>query len=257
MILPTWFSVAAFLVAAIAGGMACLLFVRRQVSSSHRSLASLLGATTVVNLANGVGLLDQAHALFWRETALVAELVQPAALLYIGLAFLNPAERGREPSALWRARIIGVVGLLLAVFAMTGQVFQWKTFEMGQPAIALASWGHVPYVFVVIGMTLGLAQLEVVLRASREPVRHKLKFVVIGLGGLAGYQIYQASQKLLFPAWQAEHLLVSSVATTMALGLIAYGLGRSRLRELRVNTYLSQQALLGSVTFLKIGRAHV
>ena len=178
MILPTWFSLLAFFVAAIAGGMACLLFVKRQVSTSHRSLASLLGATTVVNLANGVGLLDEAHALLWRETALVAELVQPAALLYVGLAFLNPAERGRESSALWRARIIGVVGLLLAVFAVTGQVLQWKTFEMGQPAIALASWGHVPYVFVVIGMTLGLAQLEVVLRASREPVRHKLKFVI-------------------------------------------------------------------------------
>ena len=114
-----------------------------------------------------------------------------------------------DTSALWRARIIGVVGLLLAVFAVTGQVFEWKVFEDGQTAIALASWGRLPYVFIVIGMALGLAQLELVLRASREPVRHKLKFVVIGLGGLAGYQIYQASQMLLFPVWQAEHVLVS------------------------------------------------
>ena len=253
MTLPTWLSIAAFSVAALAGGMACLLFIRRPASSSHRSLASLLGATAVANLANGVGLLDEAHALFWRETAMAAELVQPAALLYVGLAFLNPAERGRESSALWRARIIGVLGLLLAVFAVTGQVFQSKMFENGQPAIALASWGLVPYVFVVIGMALGLAQLEVVLRASREPVRHKLKFLVIGMGGLAGYQIYQASQMLLFPVWQAEHVLVSSVVTVMALGLIAYGLGRSRLREVLVNTYVSQQALLGSVTFIVIG----
>ena len=42
--------------------------------------------------------------------------------------------------------------------------------------------------FVVIGMALGLAQLELVLRASREPVRHKLKFVVIGLGGWRGIE---------------------------------------------------------------------
>ena len=253
MILPTWFSIAAFLVAAFASGMACLLFVRRQASSSHRSLASLLGATAVANLTNGVGLLDEAHALFWRETSMVAELVQPVAVLYVGLAFLNPAERGRESYALWRIRIIGMVSLLLVVFTVTGQVFQWKTLEDGQPAIALASWGLVPYVFVVIGMALGLAQLEVVLRASREPIRHKLKFLVIGLGGLAGYQIYHASQMLLFPVWQAEHVLVSSVVTLMALGLIAYGLGRSRLREVLVNTYMSQQALLGSVTFIVIG----
>jgi putative PEP-CTERM system histidine kinase len=253
MILPTWFALAAFQVAALAGGMACILFMRRQASSSHRSLAVLLSATTVANLANGVGLLDEVHALLWRGIAMAAELVQPAALLYVGLAFSHSAEQGRNSSALWRARIIGGAGLLLAFFAVTGQVFAWKVFQDGQSAIALGSWGHVPYVFVVIGMALGLAQLELVLRASHEPVRHKLKFLVIGMGGLAGYQIYQAGQMLLLPVWQGEHVLVSSVVTNMALGLIAYGLGRSRLREVLVNTYVSQQALFGSVTFIVIG----
>ena len=250
---PTWFSVVAFQVAAIAGGMASLLFVRRAVNSSHRSFAALLGATAVANLANGVGLLDEGHALFWRGMAMVAELVQPAALLYVGLAFLNPAEGGRGVSALWRPRVVGIVGLFLMLLVVTGQIIQLKTFENGLSAISLASWGRVLYVFVVIGMALGVAQLELVLRASREPVRHKLKFVVIGLGGLAGYQIYQASQMLLFPVWRAEHVLVSSVGATIALCLIAFGLGRSRLREVLVNTYVSQQALFGSVTFIVIG----
>ena len=253
MIVPTWFSMAAFFVAAIAGGLACLLLVRRQNRSSHRSLAALLGATALTQLANGLGLFDEAHALLWRRMALATELIQPAALLYVGLAFLNPAERGDNSSPLWRARTIGVIGLLLALLTVTDQVFVWKTFDDGISTIALASWGRVPYVFVVIAMALGLAQLELVLRASREPVRHRLKFIVIGLGGLAGYQIYQASQILLFPIWQAEHVLVSSVVIAMALSLIAYGLGRSRLREVLVNTYVSQQALFGSVTFIVIG----
>jgi len=143
--------------------------------------------------------------------------------------------------------------LLLTGFVVTGQVFEWKVFEDDRAAIALTTWGRVPYVFVVIGMALGLAQLELVLRASREPVRHKLKFVVIGLGGLAGYQIYQASRMLLLPVWQAEHVLIGSVVTGMALCLTAYGLGRTRLREIFVNTYVSQQALFGSVTFIVIG----
>jgi len=62
MVLPTWFSVAAFLVAAIAGGMACALFIRKQASAVRRSLLALLGATAVANLANGVGLFDEGHA---------------------------------------------------------------------------------------------------------------------------------------------------------------------------------------------------
>ena len=76
---------------------------------------------------------------------------------------------------------------------------------------------------------------------------------MIGLGGLAGYHIYQASQMLLFPVWQAGHVLVASVVTTVALGLIAFGLARSRLREVYVNAYVSQQALFGSIAFILIG----
>jgi putative PEP-CTERM system histidine kinase len=213
----------------------------------------LLGATAVAHLANAAGLLDEAHALLWRATAMVSELLQPTALLYVGLAFLKPVERNGDTSALWRARIVGCVGIFLAGFVATGLIVEWKVFEDSQAEIALTTWGRIPYVFIVIGMALGLAQLEIVLRASHEPVRHKLKFVVIGLGGLAGYQIYQASRMLLLPVWQAEHVLVGSVVTAMALGLTAYGFGRTRLREIFVNTYVSQQALFGSVTFIVIG----
>ena len=149
---------------------------------------------------------------------------------------------------------LGVVGLLLAVLGGDWPgLSSGRHFEDGQAAIALAAWGRIPYVFVVIGMALGLAQLELVLRASREPVRHRLKFIVIGLGGLAGYQIYQASQMLLFPVWQAEHVLVSSVVTAMALVSDRLRVGANRLREVLVNTYVSQQALFGSVTFIVIG----
>ena len=253
MALQTWFSIAAGLVAAIAGGMACVLFARRKASASHQSLAVLLGAIALAHLANAAGLLDQSHALLWRGMAMVAELAQPALLLYIGLGFLSPVERSHDTSVRWRARIIGVLGLLLAVCAVVGQVFERKVFEDGQVAIILAAWGGVPYAFILTGMALGLAQLELVLRASREPVRHKLKFIVIGLGGLAGFQIYQASQMLLFPVWQAQHVLVGSIATAMALCLVAYGLGRTRFREVLVKTYVSQQALFGSVTFILCG----
>ena len=253
MMLPTWLPLAAFLAAALAGAMAGLLLSRTQLNSSHRSMAALLGATAVAHLANGAGLLDETHALNWRLLSMIAELLQPAALLYVGLSFLDPDQRASDASTLWRARTIGVIGVLLACLVATGRVVEWQIYPGGQAAIVLSSWGHVSLVFIVIAMALGVAQLEVVLRASREPVRHRLKFIIIGLGGLAGYQIYQASQMLLLSVWQVEQVLVSSVVTVMALMLITYGLGRTRLREVLVHTYISQQALFGSVTFIVIG----
>lgn len=249
----TWFSLAAFVAAGLAGGMAGLVLITRQAGSAYRGLAALFAATAAANFANGLGLLDEPRALFWREIATVGELIQPALLLYVGLGFVNPAGRSGDAFALWRARGMGMIGLLLCLCAVAGQFFQWKIFDNGRAVMAVSSWGQVPYLYMVIGMALGLAQLEVVLRASREPFRHKLKFIVIGLGGLAGYHIYQASQLLLVPVWQDEHVLVSGIATSMALGLTAYGLGRSRLTKILVRAYVSPQALLGSVTFIVIG----
>src|SRR6185312_16346236 len=107
---------------------------------------------------------------------------------------------------LWPTRITACVGFLLIILTVTGHVFQLKELEDGQTAIGLVAWaGRISYIFVVIGMALGLAQLELVLSASREPVRYQLKFILIGLGGLAAYHIYQASQILLFPLWQTKH----------------------------------------------------
>ena len=155
---------------------------------------------------------------------------------------------------LWLARVTGGVGFLLIVLTMTGHVFQLAEYQDGQTAIALVSGGgHLSYVFIVIGMALGLAQLELVLSASREPARYQVKFILIGLGGLAGYQIYQASQMLLFPLWQAGHVLISALVTMIALTLISFGLARTKLRDVVVNAYISQQALLGSIAFILTG----
>ncbi|MDH5640475.1 MAG: PEP-CTERM system histidine kinase PrsK [Nitrospira sp.] len=243
----------AFAAAAVAGGLACLLFARRQAGSSHRSLAALFTLIALSHAANGLELVDEANVLVWRMAATLAQLFQPAALLYVGLAFLNPADREKNASVRWRARAVGLIGGLVAGVVLAGQTYQWTVFDGGQAKIALVTWGSLLHVFLIVGMALGLAQLELVLRGSHEPIRHRLKFIIIGLGGLAGYQIYQASRLLLVPVWDAEYVLVSSVVTMMALALIAYGLGRSRLRDLFVNIYVSQQALFGSVTFIVIG----
>ena len=73
---PMGGSLAALLVAAVAAGMTCILLLRKDSNSLHRTLGGLLGATALANFANGVGLVDEAHALFWRKIAMLGELAQ-------------------------------------------------------------------------------------------------------------------------------------------------------------------------------------
>lgn len=249
----TLYSWAAWCAALIAAAFAGVLLVRRSAVRAHRYLAWLAGATAIANTANGLSLWDEAGAVSWKHLALVAELLQPGFLISAGLAYLAPTESNRSSTDRWRSGLVSVTGILLAAGLLRVDMVEWRVFGNGQAGMAITGWGRAAYVFLVVGMAMGIAQLEVVLRASREPARHRLKFIVIGLAGLAGYQVYQASQFLLLPVWRPEHVLVAALVTTMALGVTAFGLARSRLQDVFVNAYVSQQALFGSVTFLAIG----
>lgn len=242
-----------FLVAALSGWMACWLFIRRQATPAYFSLAMLLGAVSLTHIGNGFAAWDDSHRLLWQRLTLAAELFQPAAIFFAGVRFLDPAEQRALGFRRWASRILSIVGLLLAALTMTGYVLVEAGGNGGEPAIVLGSWGHVPYMFIVLATALGLAQLELVLRASSEMVRYRLKLIVIGIGGLAGYQIYQASQMLLLSMWRPEQVLVSSLVTVISLGLLALGIARSRFKDILVNAYVSQQALFGSVTFILVG----
>jgi hypothetical protein len=178
--------------------VACLQYFRRQAGPSRRSLAGLLVTVAVGSVANALGALLEDDAVFWRGIALSAELLEPAALLYAGSAFVNPIDGIQDSAALWRARIAGGIGLLLAASALSGYAFELKEYQGGHPIIALASWGRIHYIFIAVAMTLGLAKLELVLRASREPVRHRLKFILIGLGGLRAFRFIRPARSCCF-----------------------------------------------------------
>ncbi len=158
-----------FLATAFAGGLACWLYVNRREALPYLSLALLSGLVSLVHAANGYGFLDDEHALLWRRLALAMELCLPAALLYAGLRFL-PQPGHPE----WHVRLIGLLGLLLAGVTMTDHILVLIPLQGGGTAIMLGPWGPVPYVFVVIAMAIGIAQVEAVLRSSNELTRYRL-----------------------------------------------------------------------------------
>jgi len=252
-IAPIWFALPSFLASAAALGLSAVLLAKNYESRFHRSLAAAVGATSLIQLVNGLGLADDGHALEWRRIGLVFEFLFPAALQYVGLVFLKSTKGVDEGGPRWRARAVATLAVAFASMAFSELIFVQATTESGQSALVLGSLGRVAYVFIVLALTLGLAQLEHILRVTRDPLRYEIKYVLIGLGGLAGYGIYQASQLLMVPVWNADFVLVGALASLISLGLMTFGFARLRLREVRARVYVSPQLLYGSVTFLVIG----
>src|SRR5438093_12330816 len=234
-------------------GLACLLLYKDRSSAFNRSLATVLGAAALIQVGNGLSLIDMEQALFWSRIALVAEFLQPAALLYLGLAHTEPPNPVIVSVARWRARAVTLLAGVWGVLAWSDLVYTSMNSDGSLTWIQMGSLGRVAYAFILLSLVLGLAQLEQVLRATREPLRYQLKFVLIGLGALGGASIYQTSRLLLIPAWQSDYVLVGGMTTLVSVGLVAFGLGRNRLGEMRAKVFVSPQVVYGSITFLVVG----
>src|SRR5205823_5039680 len=176
-----------------------------------------------------------------------------SALLYVGLA-LTETEGSRIGMGFrWRCHAAAIVAWLCAGLAGTDLVLDWVTFDNQVVAVGRGPLGRVVYFVLILLFVLGIAHLESLLRSLREPLRYQLKFVLLGLGTLAVYRIYNASELLLVSVQQFDTVLVNGVATMTALALVVLGFARSRIHQVTDRVYVSPQMLYGSVTFLAVG----
>ena len=233
--------------------LAAVLLRQKPRGSVSVKLTAVLLAIAWIHLFNVLGVLFEEQRLLWRQIALVGEIGLPVLLYQVGLAFMSQLSVPLSPGGIWRFRAILVmaIGLALLVIGYDHVVMAW--IPESESIVFKRPVGWTVWSFILTGLVLALSQLEQVLRASRDPLRYQLKFVIIGLGGIAGFSIAQASHLLLLPVWKHEYTWVGGLAALISVGLIAFGLGRWRGQDLGQRVFISHQALYTSFTFLIVG----
>jgi len=186
----------------------------------------------------------------WLKTLEIAGLLVLAPLAVFVAALARPAgfERSR---GLWiglGAVVAGLAGCAVAVGVLPA--FQVAEVPGSFYAARVDTVGRVAVALQIAVTVILLAGLEAALRASRRDARWRIKYLVLGLGGVLLARFYFLSQTVLFnvlmasyPVTEAATLLIGSVA-------IAASLVRDRLG---VELAVSRQVLYGSVTVSVLG----
>lgn len=188
-------------------------------------------------------------ALGWLRLREVTGLLVPIPwLIFIGAL---ASARARSLRLAWRLGLgAGVLALaVLAVGALTGPLFELSVIPGPFEGAPLVGWG--PY--VVVGQLLEavavLAGLELCLRTSASTARWRIKYLVVGLGGVFLIRFYLASQVLLFHTLLPVYL--TTAAATLFVGNLVIGvaLARDRFRnvELRVSPTLVYRSVVVGV----------
>ncbi|GJL64750.1 MAG: histidine kinase [Nitrospirales bacterium] len=233
--------------------LAALLILRRNRGRVFLALFSMASVTVWIQLANGFSILFKHQFVFWRQLSLVGEILWPVTMYLVALSFTNHLSLPFQHILMWRFRALLAVAVGLGLFVI-GFPHLVITPGIEQEAVVFQRpWGRLIWGFILVGLILALSELEHILRVSRDPLRYQIKFVIIGVGGMATIAIVQASQMLLFAVWQQEYMWMASIAVLLSIGLIVYGLSRWGPEDLSQKLFVSPHVLYTSFTFLIVG----
>ena len=218
-----------------------------------RAFTSVLVVIAWINLASGLVFFNDEQALFWRQVSLIGVLALPLAIYQVSLSLTEQLSDSVDLSRLWRFRSMIVIAFGLGILVVGFPHLIMISVPGSAEVVFQRPEGRLIWGFILITLVVGLSELERILRASRDPLRYQLKFIVIGLGGMAGFEIVQSSQLLLFSVWPQDYAWVRGIVTLICVGLMAFGFGRWRIQDLGQRIYLSHHVLYTSLTFLLVG----
>jgi hypothetical protein len=189
--------------------------------------------------------------LVWMRVVLLAEGLWPVCWLLFSLAYA----RANVPAP--SLRLLAGAGFM-ALLPVSIGLWQWDqllavpldSYEPGR-YLALGPWGRVLVGLTLAGLVLPLVNLEATLRASAGLGRWHVKFMILGVALLLGFQIYLDSYRLLFSRLDLLMAGPQAVVAVLAAGLMAVSLARSGRGTPALS--VSQSALFGSVVLLFIG----
>jgi putative PEP-CTERM system histidine kinase len=241
------------LAAAAAAALAVWIRVRPWREAFHRRLTLVLALTALVELTHAALLFVPSDAVFFRELGLSLEFLRMGAFFLTGAALIVSTSAELGSSLMRSFRVPMLASLAGALLAWWGSFSGIDEMAEGAGLVKLGPNGRWLQVALLLGLVLAIAQLESVLRASRDPFRFRIKFLILGLCALAGFEVYVTSQTMLLGSWRLHHAALSGLVTFVSVGLVAFGLGRMRLARTLDRVAVSPQAVYGSFTLLGVG----
>ena len=226
-------------------GLAIFVISRNPKHKVNYSFALGMMALALMEFGYFMGLNNSLTAsyLFWKKASLMGEILLPGPWLVFSLTFgrSNPSQYLIR----WRLGIMVVYLLSLSFMVVLGS--GWFLTE----ALMLKRGGFWFSVFLLLMLTVVLANFEVTLRSANLEQRWRIKFLILGVGSIFVAMIYVLSQVLLFSSIGQDFSLMISTVIFVGCCLITFSLARHRLLD--VDVFASRYVVYNSITLIVVG----
>ncbi len=232
---------------ALAWPLGALLRKDRSLASNVLFVALLITAT--LEGADFCAHYFPKNLYLWKQLALFAESCLAPAWLFYSLVFSRERQLSAVP--LVQKIIFPLTFSLMgvALYLPVSRFFYSPDFHTEQ-MLFLTTTGFYFYLGIMITLVIALINLEATLTGASSVSRWKIRLEVVGTGGLLAILIFYYSQGLLYRTLDMHLVPVRSLATIVAVVLIAYSHMRGGTG---VKVVLSRQMAYHSFVLLAIG----
>lgn len=234
------------LTAGISLFLATIIILKRKDGVHFFSLFLLMVIMIWIHGLNGIREVVPDHLIFLKKLILIGEVTLPVTIGYVGYSLLQ--EFSANSLALskgwWKVIAGGAAILAMLIIGIPDgfmQVNPEKEVVFKRPE-GLMVWG-----FIVLASCVAIFQLERMLRSFPDPLRYRLKYVLIGLGGLACISIAQAFHVVVASVWRQEDVWAGEIASFSSLMVVALGLRRWSGPPVIQKIQISHHALYASL----------
>ena len=233
--------------------LACFAFLRGPKCLVHRSFAGGMIALGLAGLFGGLSLDADSGVLAarWQNLRFIAQSCMPVCWLLFSLTYAR-ADSSQFIKR-WKPALV-FAGFLpaITIFCYVYIIHLFEPVNQSAPIfLALSIAGYFLQIYYLITLVVIGANLECTLKASVGTKRWQIKYMIVGLGLILGVEIVAVIQILL------NGVITLDIGALNAAILLVGGAisGRSLLRGRmeKIDIYLSNQMLIGSVTVLLVG----
>ncbi len=226
--------------------LATIIFVRRKDGAHYFPLLLLMAVMIWIHGLNGIQEVFPDHLIFLKKLILIGEVTLPVMIGYVGYSLLQDfsANSLALGKGWWKIIAGGAASIAVLIMGIPDgfmQVNPDREIVFRRPE-GLMIWG-----FIVLASCVGTFQLERMLQSFPDPLRYRLKYVLIGLGGLACISIAQAFHMVVTSVWRQEDLWAGGIASFSSLVVMALGLRRWRGPQVIQKIQISHHALYASL----------
>jgi putative PEP-CTERM system histidine kinase len=214
------------------------------------SFSISLTATMGVLLGDTMAVNSPEHLSFWKNIGLMSEAVMAASWLLFSVSFARTSDSQKTGYVSKSLLMLSPVFFIILLLLPKDLFFYSPEFQR-EKILFLGTAGFFFNLLLLVYFIMAIMNLEATLKSSSGSDRWRIKYMLLGVGGILGLSVFYYSHAILYRSIDMNLLPVRTWGFFLSFLLIGYAIMRYKLMDVKI--VVSRGIFYKSITIFIVG----